>query len=983
MEHFTEYDLAFAAVSETWFVEVPTFDNVINELKHRSGLHAICANRKSSQGRNTGGGVAIIYRKKLISLKTYPFRRDGCEVVITRGRLPHNFRQVFIIAIYLPPNLTVRRRNKYGEVIHDVLDKIKTEERDPIIIMAGDVNRFDLAPYTADFLDIEKLNCPPSRSGQCLDEVHTNIPRCLRACSALSPLENESGGASDHSIILVELAIEQRHDFDWIVYYARDRKKKNLDEFLNRYAAINWEDLLGDVDDPSDMVRILHEKTDELNDDLFPLRRRKIKTTDDPWINEEIKKAIRRRKRRFKRHKRGPQWRIVKSETDDLIKASKREYYDSALMKLKADGSNQLPYNILRELAIPDRPSPWTVNQTNPSLTDQALAEALADFFVRITDEFTPIDGVSYPTTYSRPFELLEPHEVARLIKSAKTPKTGLPGDVLPCLAKKCADLTAIPACRIINYSLSQLSWPADWKMETQTAIPKKDGAETFDQLRNLSCTNALSKVMESVVLERLLEEICLKSNQYGGLKGSGTTHFLVNMWDKIMRGLEEPNCAVGLMSVDFSKAFNRVDHATCLRSLAAHGASTETIGMISAFLTDRKMRFKVNNQFSTERAVKGGSPQGTRLGNLLFIITIDNIEDPTADASLSPELAGNSDENEGGMEPNDESFDITPRQRVGRVGAVRRFDSGVAVSSTPHKTNMMASVLRYDDESGRDLSLLQTSPSPEADTNPHHIWHDKYVDDVNAGETLPITGATLLLSQNKERRILRSRGCESSFATINQNAACIGMKVNPAKTQLLCVSGATHVETTSFIETGHATIKSQESMTILGFAFNHRPNVDAHMDLIRNKFNSRAWLIRHLKRAGIDNRDVRDIYRAVVRSAIEYAVPAFHSLLTVGQSQELESMQRRALKSIYGYKTSYELALEMSGLERLDLRRNNIVRKFAHQTAKNPSYSHWFPPHSPSKYDLRRKRAYLEETARTERLKNSPIFAMRRILNE
>ena len=39
-------------------------------------------------------------------------------------------------------------------------------------------------------------------------------------------------------------------------------------------------------------------------------------------------------------------------------------------------------------------------------------------------------------------------------------------------------------------------------------------------------------------------------------------------------------------------------------------------------------MRFKVYNHLSACREVKGGSPQGTKIGNFLFIATIDNIED-------------------------------------------------------------------------------------------------------------------------------------------------------------------------------------------------------------------------------------------------------------------------------------------------------------------------------------------------------------------
>ena len=130
-----------------------------------------------------------------------------------------------------------------------------------------------------------------------------------------------------------------------------------------------------------------------------------------------------------------------------------------------------------------------------------------------------------------------------------------------------------------------------------------------------------MSKLLESYVLDQLKDELTIRPNQYGGLQGSGTNHFLIQCWDNILRALDTPETAVSLLSIDFSKAFNRMDHAACLTALANCGASTDSLAMIAAFLTGRKMKVKVNYSFSSPRAVKGGSPQGTRLGNFLPLL--------------------------------------------------------------------------------------------------------------------------------------------------------------------------------------------------------------------------------------------------------------------------------------------------------------------------------------------------------------------------
>ena len=92
-------------------------------------------------------------------------------------------------------------------------------------------------------------------------------------------------------------------------------------------------------------------------------------------------------------------------------------------------------------------------------------------------------------------------------------------------------------------------------------------------------------------------------------------------------------------------------------------------------------MQFKVNSTLSSKRSVHGGAPQGTRLGNLLFIVTINEIEDP-----ISREVVCEQD-----GEQLDNSRDCYGlRTLAGRIGAGLMpitVEQGVAVSSRPNKT--------------------------------------------------------------------------------------------------------------------------------------------------------------------------------------------------------------------------------------------------------------------------------------------------------
>ena len=171
--------------------------------------------------------------------------------------------------------------------------------------------------------------------------------------------------------------------------------------------------------------------------------------------------------------------------------------------------------------------------------------------------------------------------------------------------------------------------------------------------------------------------------------------------------------------------------------------------------------------------------------------------------------------------------------------------------------------------------------------------------------------------------------------------------------------------------------------MKILGFVFSQRPDVSAHVAHMREKYRKRAWIVRHLKKAGVSQRDLVQIYYSMVRSVLEYASGAFHTLLTKEESDELERLQRMSLKTIFGHHLSYGEILQQNGIQTLEERRSLAFDKLCIKLANNPRYKEWLPEQEVCHYDLRRELVYREKFARTERLYKSPMYTIRRRLNE
>jgi hypothetical protein len=82
------------------------------------------------------------------------------------------------------------------------------------------------------------------------------------------------------------------------------------------------------------------------------------------------------------------------------------------------------------------------------------------------------------------------------------------------------------------------------------------------------------------------------------------------------------------------------------------------------------------------------------------------------------------------------------------------------------------------------------------------------------------------------------------------------------------------------------------------------------------------------LKRAGISSDDLLYYYKSVIRPVTEYACFVWHSCLTKDQSAQLETIQRRAVRLIFG-KDNQEIDNAMRSLTSLADRREQLANQF------------------------------------------------------
>ena len=257
-------------------------------------------------------------------------------------------------------------------------------------------------------------------------------------------------------------------------------------------------------------------------------------------------------------------------------------------MKIISENSRDvgLYYKVVSALKTREAPQKWDIRFLFPGKSDEEIGLLVRDYFNTISSEFAPVSEDDIPRGVEENFQPLERHQVAAILRSCKKPRSCVRGDILPKLVTLFADILAIPLPDLYNQAILTREWPDLWKRETITVIPKCAVLASLSECRNIACTPLFSKVLESIVLKRLKEETNFAGSQYGGLRGCGADHFLVKTWDQIMESLEDNRACASLISIDFEKAFNRMNHSECLKALEDHGAGQISLSMAGAFLT-------------------------------------------------------------------------------------------------------------------------------------------------------------------------------------------------------------------------------------------------------------------------------------------------------------------------------------------------------------------------------------------------------------
>lgn len=551
---------------------------------------------------------------------------------------------IVLMSVYHPPS---EDNSVFLKQLSNLLDMFINKNK--FIIIGGDFNiDFNVSSsMLSDLTNIFSYNnmCRliynptrvTSKTSKCIDNIVVNAVE--KVCEANIIKSNLSDHFAQYAKVITN------HTFEDNFTFKRFFTDENILNFCQYLQDIDWTELFA-INSCNDAFNCFMNIITYYFDLCFPIKKLKIKTHCKQTIKvtPEIKEAKDRVCLFADLSRQYPEFKqlftAANNEYRKVLSTTSKLQNDE--MILNSSNKNKAMWTIINNVSRGAKKSPMSnieIEDSGKLLDPKQTANSFNDFFISAAKNITThipqntdyefIESCINNSSKSLFFKAVIPEDILDIIANLKNSNSSGTDEISNFLLKKISPYICLPLTYIINLSLEQGVYPDKLKISNVIPLHKKGDLGLMINYRGISLSPSVSKVFEHCINLQIIHFFTinrmLSQNQHGFTKEKSIDTALSEFVNGIVSALDKSQIALGLF-IDFSKAFDCVDHAILLTKLERYGIRGVPHKWFLSYLSERYQRVIVNGAMSDLRAINTGVPQGSVLGPTLFLLYINDM---------------------------------------------------------------------------------------------------------------------------------------------------------------------------------------------------------------------------------------------------------------------------------------------------------------------------------------------------------------------